>query len=322
MENRDKVYNMDKLHNNNDKHDGIKESHNLDIQKYSFDEILNFFDLTYDISADDLKRAKNKVLLFHPDKSKLPSDYFLFFKKAFDIVYNFYENSHKQDKEVPQDKMEYKPSKANELNSSTNKHITNVIEKMAPEEFQSKFNELFEKNMAVKKSNVDNGWFTSEDAAYKNNEVVTKSNMNDVLQSMKSQQTGLVKYNGVQQMFSRGGTNFYDDDDGSGYVTSDPFSKLKFDDLRKVHKDETIFAVSERDFHKVPQYSSVEQFNRERNNQDMTPLEKTAAQKMLQEQERILKEKMMNKQYQSQLRTQEYEQKNKTVLSSFLQITR
>jgi hypothetical protein len=42
---------------------------------------------------------------------------------------------------------------------------------------------------------------------------------------------------------------------------------------------------------------------------------------MLLEQERIMKEKMMNKQYQSQLKTQEYEQKNKTVLSSFLQLT-
>jgi len=312
MENNVKIYIMNKLN----------ESHNLDIQKYSFDEILNLFDLTHDISAEDLKRAKIKVLQLHPDKSRLSADYFLFFKKAFDIVYNFYENQHKQDKEVPQDKMEYKPTKANELNSSANKHITAAIEKMAPEEFQSKFNELFEKNMANTKSTVDNGWFTSEDAAYKTSEVVTKNNMNDVLNHMKSQQTGLVKYNGVQQMFSRGGTNFYDDDDGSGYVTSDPFSKLKFDDLRKVHKDETIFAVSEQDFHKVPQYSSVEQFNRERNNQDMTPLEKTTAQKMLLEQERIMKEKMMNKQYQSQLRTQEYEQKNKTVLSTFLQITR
>lgn len=307
---------MNKLHINNNN----KESHNLDIQKYSFDEILNLFDLTYNISTDDLKKAKIKVLQLHPDKSKLSSEYFLFFKKAFDIVFNFYENSHKQDKEVPQDKIEYEPTKANELNSSANKHITKVIEKMAPEEFQSKFNELFEKNMANKKSNVDNGWFTSEDSTYKTEEVVTKSNMNDVLNHMKSQQTGLVKYNGVQQMYSRGGTNFYDDDDGSSYVTSDPFSKLKFDDLRKVHKDETIFAVSERDFHKVPQYSSVEQFNRERNKQDMTPLKKTAAEKMLLDQEQIMKEKMMNKQYQSQLRTQEYEQKNKTVLSSFLQL--
>ena len=307
---------MNKLHINNNN----KESHNLDIQKYSFDEILNLFDLTYNISTDDLKKAKIKVLQLHPDKSKLSSEYFLFFKKAFDIVYNFYENSHKQDKEVPQDKIEYEPTKANELNSSANKHITKVIEKMAPEEFQSKFNELFEKNMSNKKSNVDNGWFTSEDSTYKTEEVVTKSNMNDVLNHMKSQQTGLVKYNGVQQMYSRGGTNFYDDDDGSSYVTSDPFSKLKFDDLRKVHKDETIFAVSERDFHKVPQYSSVEQFNRERNKQDMTPLKKTAAEKMLLDQEQIMKEKMMNKQYQSQLRTQEYEQKNKTVLSSFLQL--
>ena len=307
---------MNKLHINNNN----KESHNLDIQKYSFDEILNLFDLTYNISTDDLKKAKIKVLQLHPDKSKLSSEYFLFFKKAFDIVFNFYENSHKQDKEVPQDKIEYEPTKANELNSSANKHITKVIEKMAPEEFQSKFNELFEKNMSNKKSNVDNGWFTSEDSTYKTEEVVTKSNMNDVLNHMKSQQTGLVKYNGVQQMYSRGGTNFYDDDDGSSYVTSDPFSKLKFDDLRKVHKDETIFAVSERDFHKVPQYSSVEQFNRERNKQDMTPLKKTAAEKMLLDQEQIMKEKMMNKQYQSQFRTQDYEQKNKTVLSSFLKL--
>jgi len=296
-------------------------SHNLQIQNYSFDEILNLFDLNYDISTEDLKQAKLKVLQLHPDKSGLPSDYFLFFKKAFDIVYQFYENSHRQEKVVPQEKMEYAPIKANELNSSTNKHITSVIEKMTPRDFQSKFNELFEKNMSNTQTKTDNSWFTSEDSLYKTEKVVTKSNMNDVLNHMKSQQTGLVKYNGVQQMFSSGGTNFYDDDDNTGYVTSDPFSKLKFDDLRKVHKDESIFAVSERDFHKVPQYTSVEQFSRERGKQDMTPLEKSAAQKMLLEQERIMKEKMMNKQYQSQLKTQEYEQKNKTVLSSFLQLT-
>jgi hypothetical protein len=310
-----------KLHvHNKSPHD--EPSHNLQIQNYSFDEILGLFDLTYDISAEDLKRAKWKVLQLHPDKSRLSSDYFLFFKKAFDIVYNFYENSHRQEKAVPQEKMEYKAVKSNELNSAANKHITSVIEKMKPDEFQSKFNELFEKNMSNTQPKKDNSWFTSEDAVYKTEGVVTKSNMNDVLNHMKSQQSGLVKYNGVQQMFSSGGTSFYDDDDGGGYVTSDPFSKLKFDDLRKVHKDETIFSVSERDFHKVPQYASVEQFSRERGKQDMTPLEKTAAEKMLLEQERIMKERMMNKQYQSQLKTQEYEQKNKAVLSSFLQITR
>ena len=42
--------------------------HNLDISKYSFEEILGLFDLSYDISEDEMKRAKRKVLMTHPDK--------------------------------------------------------------------------------------------------------------------------------------------------------------------------------------------------------------------------------------------------------------
>ena len=39
---------------------------------YSLSEVLNLFDLDYDISMDGLKRAKKRVLMMHPDKSKLP----------------------------------------------------------------------------------------------------------------------------------------------------------------------------------------------------------------------------------------------------------
>ena len=59
------------------------KSHNLNIHMYKFDEILGLFDLTYDISIEDMKRAKKKVLMTHPDKSRLPPDYFLFYKKIF-----------------------------------------------------------------------------------------------------------------------------------------------------------------------------------------------------------------------------------------------
>ena len=81
--------------------------HNLNIHQYSFKELLELFDLSNTISVEDLKRAKKKVLMTHPDKSKLHSEYFLFYKKAFDIIYYFYENKVKELAQVPKEKIDY-----------------------------------------------------------------------------------------------------------------------------------------------------------------------------------------------------------------------
>ena len=82
--------------------------HNLQIQNYSFDELLGLFELeSYQISVDDLKRAKKKVLMLHPDKSRLDAKYFLFYKKAFDIVVQFYNNQHKQNQDVTAENSQY-----------------------------------------------------------------------------------------------------------------------------------------------------------------------------------------------------------------------
>ena len=89
-------------------------------------------------------------------------------------------------------------------------------------------------------------------------------------------------------------------------------------DLRKVHKDETVFAVSERDFDKMPKYQSVDHFNRERGAQPLDPLSKDQAQQLLSEQERLTKERMIKKEYEANLRSQQFAEKNKSVLASFL----
>ena len=77
-----------------------QEDYNLDIHMYSLQELLGLFDLTYSITLEDMKRAKKKVLMTHPDKSKLEPKYFLFYKKAFDIVVKFYENQNKQNAKI------------------------------------------------------------------------------------------------------------------------------------------------------------------------------------------------------------------------------
>ena len=74
--------------------------HNLNIHMYSLAEILNLFDLDYQFDIEGLKRAKKKVLMLHPDKSKLDPEYFLFYKKAYETVYMFYEQRMRENKVV------------------------------------------------------------------------------------------------------------------------------------------------------------------------------------------------------------------------------
>jgi hypothetical protein len=286
---------------------------------YSLDEVLGLFDLKYNITMDDLKRAKKKVLMLHPDKSKLSAEYFLFYKKAFDIIVQFYENQNKQNKAV--ENIDYKPLNG-ELNKTNMKNVTSAIKEMNPEKFQSKFNQLFEENMAKKPNSSKNEWFAKDEPIYNIDQNVNASNMRDVLENMKQNNGAIINYRGVENLYSSGsGTNVYDDDiTDNSYVTSDPFSKLKYDDLRKVHKDQTVFAVSERDFEKVQTYSSIDHFVRERSRHSLDPMEKQKAEQLLATKERQMQEEMMKRQYQSNLRTMQYEEKNKAVLSSFMML--
>jgi hypothetical protein len=298
-------------------------NHNLDIHHYSFVELLGLFDLTYQISIDDLKRAKKKVLMSHPDKSKLPPEYFLFYKKAFDIVYDYYCNNNKQSVEVNALNAKYNDLEENILNESSAKKVSQIINTMDKSAFNDKFNKLFEKNMVHSKTNK-NEWFTKTSEVEEHiPKASNPGSIGKIFEQMKQQNNSIVKHRDFNHMCNHSlGTDLYEDDDenNSAYVTSDPFSKLKYDDLRKVHKDETIFAVSESDYKNVRKYASVDEINRVRTSDTLTPLEKTHAEQMLYEKDRIFREKMAEKKLQSTLQTDKYAEKNRNVLATFLRI--
>lgn len=296
-------------------------NHNLDISKYSLDELLGLFDMSCHrlISLDEMKRAKKKVLMLHPDKSRLGPEYFLFYKKALDVVAQFYNHQHRQDVAVSAENTQYSAPSAP---TSQSKQIGKVMENMGSTGFQQKFNQLFEENMTKQVDPSKNAWFSSDEPVFENVHATNARQMGEVLENIKQKNQAMIQYTGVREMQSGGGgTNFYDEeDDANLYVTSDPFSKLKYDDLRKVHKDQTVFAVSESDYNKVQKYASVDHFVRERG-QMGPPIEKTQAEQMLANREREMQEKMMRRQHQSNLQTMAYEEKNKSVLSSFMYLT-
>jgi hypothetical protein len=294
-------------------------AHNLNIHMYSLDEILGLFDLTYTISVEDMKRAKKKVLMTHPDKSRLSPEYFLFYKKAFDVVFRFYENQQKTNAQVPVDPMKYKPAKANDIQTSTVRRATQDMSQAA---FHQTFNQLFEENMAKPTNPNKNEWFAKDEPVFASQEPVTQQNMGRVMENLKQQQAAMIVHRGVENLTTSSGTSFHEDDEENDtYVSCDPFSKLKFDDLRKVHKDQTVLAVSERDFDNVQQYASVDHYMRERNKSASQPIDREEAERVLAIQEQQYREKMMRKEHTSSLRTMEYVEKNKAVLSRFLHLT-
>ena len=63
----------------------------LNIDNYEYEDILKLFDLDFNFGENDIKKAKKKVFMMHPDKSGLDKKYFLFFSGIFKILYSEYE---------------------------------------------------------------------------------------------------------------------------------------------------------------------------------------------------------------------------------------
>jgi hypothetical protein len=288
---------------------------------YSFRELLELFQLSSKPTVEDIKRAKMMVLKMHPDKSRLPPDYFLFYKKAFDIVFQYYQEQAKTAVEVPTEEQTYSPS----INESEDRRTARVIKKtmtdIGPDQFQRKFNELFE-TVSEKPDPTANEWFRTNDPLFQFDEVHSTAGLGAAMEKVKQKTAALVKHTGVQTMSSSGPAynNLYDQDEG--YVSCDPFGKLKYDDLRKVHKDQTVLAVSESDFSKMRQFSSMDQLQRERGSMNIQHVDRSEHERFFTEQQQAVQEKIAAKQYAAQLKSAEYAEKNKKVMASFLQLTR
>lgn len=295
----------------------MDKEHNLDVHMYNLKELLELFEIyDYRIDLEQIKKAKRKVLMTHPDKSKLPSKYFLFYKKAFDIVYKFYDEQNKQNQTV--EKRSYKP--IDEDPDDTNA-VKTKINKVKSDKFQKEFNKLFEENMMTKIDTSKNDWFKKEDNDFKIDTPVNSGNMGQIFRQMKKNNQDVMVYKGVQNMNYTTGESLYDDEDDSAYCSGDIFGKLKYDDLRKVHKDNTIFDVCETDYNKVQGFNNIQQLQTARNTQNLNPMNEQRANHMMEENERVYREKMMNKQHQSSLKSMEYAEKNKQVMGSlFLRI--
>jgi hypothetical protein len=299
--------------------------HNLDINTYSLEEMFSLFDLTYDLTEKSMRAAKMKVLMIHPDKSRLPSEYFLFYKQAYEVILDIYKEKNKMNV-APMTKTVYVP----EVSASSgigNAQDTTVsakhFENAKGGKFNDKFNELYETNMTKKVDQSKHDWFKKEDSLHDfSGKSVNSKNMGEVINEVKQKQAAMTVYGGVKEMRQVGfGTSYYEtEDDSVTYAECDIFGKLKFDDVRKVHRDQTVFTVSEKDYANVPQYKTVDQYINERDKSRGPTMSKEDSNTILEKQQREYEQIMMQKQQRDLLLRREYDNKQKTVQAAFMQI--
>jgi hypothetical protein len=304
-------------------------SYNLDINTYSLEEMFSLFDLTYDLTEESMRAAKKKVLMIHPDKSKLSSEYFLFYKQAYEIILDIYKQKNRI-QNAPLSATVYNPEvvKTKGIGNQQSETVNNYNPKeIQGKKFNDKFNELYETNMAKKTDPSKHDWFRQESAQDDfTGRNINSKNMGEAIEEIKVRQQSqqMSVYNGVREIRPMGfGTSYYEDADDSqntSYVECDIFSKLKFDDLRKVHRDQTVFAVSEKDFSKVTQYKNVDQYVNAREQNKGTAMSKEESNGVLERQQREYERAMMQKQQRDLLLQREYEAKQKAVQAAFMRI--
>jgi hypothetical protein len=192
-------------------------------------------------------------------------------------------------------------------------------------QFNAEFNRLFDENMKPVVDESKYEWFRSQDPVLTAEGTVTQANMGSVFEHLKKQQQeqGLVRYTGVKDMRHNMGTKLYGEDEQEDvYVSSDPFSKLRFDDLRKVHKDQTIFGVSDAGFEKVNKYRSKEEYEEARNKAQTQYTSLAGAElSALRAKEAAEKARLERKRQDDVMKGLEFAKKQKAIMANFMRLS-
>ena len=293
----------------------------FDIQHYSLEELLQLFSLPIhgQYTPEDMARCKKQVLFMHPDKSKLPPEYFLFYKKSFSIIVDFYNNQIKIDQPVPTFPSNYTVKETENIDHIVQDKVKNMDSNV----FQKKFNQLYHDYVGDQiKNKQRNSWFQDESNPYSTSKQANNvKEINDQIEQIKEnkQQQQMVLHKEFHEIHqSGGGANFYEeqDEDENTYIASDMFGKLKYDDIKRVHKDETILSIGEVDFKNKQTFQSVDDLHQFRTNDPLKHADNP--QYILDLKEKQGNQQIKTKAFESRKRTMDYEEKNKSILSQFL----
>jgi len=286
----------------------------LDINNYNLEDILSLFKIQANFDEQDMKRAKQIVLKTHPDKSKLPAEYFLFYSKAYKMLYSVWDFRKRGD-------VDSKNPKNTEYSNYTDEDKTVLLDQFfeSNEKFKKSinfnrwFNEQFERNKLSNESEEKGygDWLKNDDPEddppAKN---VSMATMKQEFDRKKEQARSLIVREDVQEIWSNNSISATElSNDAPGTYDSGLFSGLGFQDLYKAHT-ETVIPVTEEDYEQKQKFGSVNEYMSYRNNQDTKPLSEQQAQQYLKQRNDKDEEKAIRRAYELAKQTELAKQKN------------
>ena len=290
----------------------------LNIDNYSLDELLELFKLQRNFTANEFKEAKKIVLATHPDKSKLDKQYFIFFSKAYKLLFkvNEFKNKKTNLNVTQHGEMTYEEFMGLEANSvkredSAEQKIVNKISKKA--NFNQWFNDAFEKNYV--KQDEENGhgdWFSSNDDID-----IDGENDNEKFKNMKRRNKEHAITLAGDPSAIEGGSRL----GANGFSLGSSNSSYGGGDLRTVYKDECVLSVDESDYDESKRYSSIEELKQARGSQNIKPMNNEEAKRQLLERHNEEKERDTTRAMRLVEEEETYKKQTKSFWSSLLKIT-
>jgi len=265
----------------------------LDINNYELADILNLFKIPVLFNDKHLREAKVVVLQMHPDKSRLPKEYFLFFTKAYKMLYEIYKVRFPDEKKYKESGFSYSAVIDHELNQNKVKTAHNAedreyhkteeeaykkLQKMDSKNFNKWFNEKFEK-FRMHDEEQDGGyeeWFRNksnnrgddsdmidDDGTEPYELGDTWSERNERIERKKKMlrdKMALIERNEIMTLDSVGcggnGGYYGLGREAPQEYSSGLFSSLQYEDLKKAHT-ESVIPVTNEDFLNRKKYTSV-----------------------------------------------------------------
>jgi hypothetical protein len=254
----------------------------LNIDNYDLDDIFNLFGIPKDFVEEDVKKAKKIVLKTHPDKSGLHPDYFRFYSKAYKKLYFIWKFKSSSAKEKSYDEIviEHNDEKVGHFSKQKKENLTeflstNKIDK--GKDFNKWFNEQFERNK-IHKDEETNGygdWLKSNEDLDEDKKI-SYTQMGEEIEKKKQQVRSLVVHKGIDELYSNfsGASNLTGD--SPECFSSDLFSSLQYEDLKKAHV-ESVIPVTMEDYNNVKKFNNLNEYNIYRNSQNNVPLSEVQA---------------------------------------------
>jgi hypothetical protein len=285
----------------------------LNIDNYNLEDILHLFKIPQYFDENHMKQAKQIVLKTHPDKSQLPAEYFIFYSKAYKVLYSIWEFRKKGDVNSENKNTEYTTLKDEEkevlLNDffESNKKFKNV------KNFNQWFNKEFEKNR-LQNEQQEKGygdWLKTEE---ENEEAIqmSGSSMKEEFDRKKREARSLVVRQDVQDIFLFQSSSGADLDlNAPKDYNSGLFSSLAYQDLYQAHT-ETVIPVTDEDYENVRKFGSVDEYKRHRDveKRNMKPLSEMEAKQFLSQKSQKEEEQSVRRAYELAKQSEIAKQKN------------